>query len=92
MDARKEHYYLGFDKSLFKPSMEQVYDFERTKTVSSSLNLVRSTASAKTPSGRAMSSGIQASIIAEKQKQCHVSIGGAPSNQKSVRGDNKTTS
>lgn len=28
-DARKEHYYLGFDKSGFKPSADQTYDFGR---------------------------------------------------------------
>lgn len=96
VDARKEHYYLGFDKSLFKPAMEKTYDFERTKSAASaqqnserSARMMRN--SAKSAVSRTMTSGAQASIIASKQKECHISIGGAPSNQKSVQGDNKTS-
>ena len=37
-DARKEHYYLGFDKSTFKSGMDQTYDFQKTPSASQHVN------------------------------------------------------
>ena len=54
--------------------------------ISRSLN-----ASTSNVSQAASISLIQANSIANKQKQCHISIGGAPSNMKSTQGDNKTS-
>lgn len=87
-DARKEHYYLGFDKSTFKPSGDQTFNFQRSRTnrpgamtvdrISQSLNV------SLTGSNQQSKSTLQAHTIANKQKQCHIVMGGAPSNQKST--------
>ena len=91
-DARKEHYYLGFDKSTFKPARDQTYQFHgrndsqrnnRSLNVSASSSMYGNTSNAlgnQDRSSGATSALTQASIIASKQKTCHITMGGASSN------------